>query len=215
MSVAKSDVTYGAEAGQSISGVVTGQRNDGAPEGTVNVTYGPSATPLCSATLVPGTGDTSTYKCALSSNTQLAPANYPTVRATFVPAAISSTSPNFAYTTSTSGACTGDSFVVEKDSTMTKISVSPTTVTAGTESSAIFSVSVTTGGGETVPSGETVSVKVGSASCTVTLSSGKGTCSITNSALVAGCYSVTASYLGDTYLLNSIGSGPQLTVKKK
>jgi hypothetical protein len=66
-----------------------------------------------------------------------------------------------------------------------------------------------------VPNGESVTVKVGSASCVVTLSAGKGTCSIGSSALAAGSYSVSASYAGDTNLSNSSGSGPTLTVKKK
>jgi hypothetical protein len=215
MNIAKGNVTYGAEAIQTINGVVTGQKNDGAPEGSVNVTYGPSATPLCSATLVAGTGDTSTYKCALTSNTQLNAFNYLTVRATFVPATVSSTSANFVYTTSMSGAFSGDNFLVKKDSTTTKVTVSPNSVTSGAESSAVFSVSVKTGNGETVPNGEIVTVKVGSTSCMVTLSAGAGTCFIANSALGVGTYSVSATYSGDTNLSNSSGSGPQLTVKRK
>jgi hypothetical protein len=215
MNIAKGNVTYGAEAVQTINGVVTGQKNDGAPVGSVNVTYGTNSTPLCSATLVPGTGDTSTYKCALSPNTQLAAANYLSVRATFVPGSVSSTSPNFAYTTSMSGPFSGDNFLVKKDSTTTKVSVSPSSVSVGAESSATFSVVVTTASGESVPNNETVSVKVGTASCVVTLTAGKGTCTIANSALGAGSYSVSASYAGDTNLSSSSGSGPQFTVKKK
>jgi hypothetical protein len=214
MNIVKGNVIYGAEAVQTVNGVVTGQKSDGAPVGSVNVTYGTSATPLCSAVLVPGTGDTSTYKCALSSNTQLAAANYLTVRATFVPASVSSTSPNYAYTTSMSGPFSGDNFLVKKDSTTTKVSLSPSSVILGSESSAVFSVSVSTGNGEVVPNAETVSVKVGSASCVVTLSAGKGTCFIGNSVLSAGSYSVSASYAGDINLSNSSGSGPTLTVKK-
>jgi hypothetical protein len=215
MNIAKGNVTYGAEAVQTINGVVTGQKNDGAPVGSVNVTYGASATPLCSATLVSGTGDTSTYKCALFSNTQLAVANYLSVRATFVPGSVSSTSPNFAYTTSMSRPFAGDNFLVKKDSTTTKVSVSPTSVTVGAESSAIFSVVVTTASGEAVPTNETVSVKVGTTSCLVTLTAGKGACSLTNSALGVGSNSVSASYAGDPNLSSSSGSGPQFTVKKK
>jgi hypothetical protein len=213
MNIAKGNVIYGAEAVQTINGVVTGVKGDGAPEGSVNVTYGASATSLCSATLVPGTGDSSTYKCALTSNTQLGATNYLTVRATFVPAMVSSTSPNFAYTTSKSGAFSGDNFLVKKDSTTTKVTVSPNSVTSGSESSAIFSVSVKSGNTVPVPTGETVTVKVGSTSCQVSLSAGLGTCWIGNSALGVGSYWVTATYAGDTNLSGSSGSA-SFTVKR-
>jgi hypothetical protein len=215
MDIAKGNVTYGAEVVQTINGLVTGVKGDGAPLGTVNVTYAPSATPLCSATLVPGSANTSTYKCALLSNTQLSAANYLTVRATFVPAATSSTSSNFSYTTSMSGPFSGDNFLVKKDATTLKVSLSPSSVTLGAESLVTFSVSLTTGNGEIVPNGESVTVKVGSTSCVVTLSAGKGTCFLANSALGAGSYSVSASYAGDINLSSSSASGPQLTVKKK
>jgi hypothetical protein len=215
MNIAKGNVTYGAETVQTINGLVTGVKGDGAPLGTVNVTYGPSATPLCSATLVPGSANTSTYKCALLSNTQLSAANYLTVRATFVPAATSSTSSNFSYTTSMSGPFSGDNFLVKKDATTLKVSLSPASVTLGAESLATFSVSLTTGNGEIVPNGESVIVKVGSTSCVVTLSAGKGTCFLANSALGTGSYSVSASYADDTNLSSSSASGPQLTVKKR
>ena len=61
-------------------------------------------------------------------------------------------------------------------------------------------MTVTTHYGETVPSAEKVTVKVGTATCTVTLSAGKGTCTISNSALGAGTDAVSASYGGDTNL---------------
>jgi len=66
----------------------------------------------------------------LTSNTQLNAFNYLTVRATFVPATVSSTSANFVYTTSMSGAFSGDNFLVKKDSTTTKVTVSPNSVTS-------------------------------------------------------------------------------------
>jgi hypothetical protein len=137
------------------------------------------------------------------------------VRATFVPAATSSTSSNFSYTTSMSGPFSGDNFLVKKDATTLKVSLSPSSVTLGAESLVTFSVSLTTGNGEIVPNGESVTVKVGSTSCVVTLSAGKGTCFLANSALGAGSYSVSASYAGDINLSSSSASGPQLTVKKK
>ena len=51
-------------------------------------------------------------------------------------------------------------------------------------------MTVTTHYGETVPSAEKVTVKVGTATCTVTLSAGKGTCTIAKSALGVGTYAV-------------------------
>ena len=61
--------------------------------------------------------------------------------------------------------------------------------------------------------GETVTVKVGSTSCQVSLSAGLGTCWIGNSALGVGSYWVTATYAGDTNLSGSSGSA-SFTVKR-
>jgi uncharacterized repeat protein (TIGR01451 family) len=215
MNIAKGNVTYGAETVQTINGVVTGVKGDGAPEGTVNITYGASSAPLCSATLVPGTANTSTYKCALGSNTQLAAANYLTVRAAFVPAGVSSTNGAFSYTKSSSGAFAGDNFLVKKDSSTVKVSLSPASVTVGSESTVVFSVTVSTANSEPVPNTETVTVHVGSVSCVVTLVAGKGTCTIANNALVAGTYSVSATYASDANLGSSSATATtKLTVKK-
>jgi len=80
-------------------------------------------------------------------------------------------------------------------------------------STAVSTVTVTAHDGEAVPRGETVTVTVGSASCTVTLNAGKGTCEITKSALKAGSYSVTATYGGDVNLNGSSATGAaKLTV---
>jgi hypothetical protein len=78
----------------------------------------------------------------------------------------------------------------------------------------VFSVTVTTGDGEAVPNGETVTVHAGSVTCTVTLHAGTGTCTIVNSALlVGGPYAVTVSYSGDSDLASSSGtSSTGLTV---
>ena len=69
-------------------------------------------------------------------------------------------------------------FSVAKDTTTTTVSETPSSVVYGDESASIFSVTVTTHYGETVPSAEKVTVKVGTATCSVTLSAGKGTCTI-------------------------------------
>ena len=56
------------------------------------------------------------------------------------------------------------------------MSETPSSVVYGDESASIFSVTVTAHYGEAVPSAEKVTVKVGTATCSVTLSAGKGTC---------------------------------------
>jgi hypothetical protein len=104
---------------------------------------------------------------------------------------------------------------VTKDSTTTKVSESPTSVTYGDESASVFTVTVTTHYGEAVPNGEKVTVKVGTVTCTVTLSAGKGTCKIANSALGVGSYPVSAIYGGDANLSgSSASSATALTVTK-
>jgi hypothetical protein len=103
---------------------------------------------------------------------------------------------------------------VTNDTTTTKVSESPTNVTHGDESAAVFTVTVTTHNGEAVPNGNVVTVKVSTATCTVTLNAGTGTCTIANSALPIGSYSVSATYAGSANLGRSSGtSATRLTVK--
>jgi len=104
---------------------------------------------------------------------------------------------------------------VPKDTTTTTVSVSPTSVTVGNESAAVFTVSVKTHYGEAVPNSEKVTVAVGSTTCTVLLNAGGGTCTIAKSALSTGTYTVTASYGGDANLTGSTGiASSKLTVTK-
>ena len=112
--------------------------------------------------------------------------------------------------TCSGGAATDYSFsyvaanaTVTKDSTTAKVSLSPTTVTYGNESQSVFTVTVTTAHGERLPTTDSATVKVGSASCIASLApSGSGTCTIPNTALAANptAYTVTASYPGDSDL---------------
>ena len=102
---------------------------------------------------------------------------------------------------------------VNKDVTLTAVSESPTSVTVGDESAAVFSVVVTSHFGEVAPNAETVTVHVGPAACTASLAGGKGSCSVGNSALPVGTYSVSANYGGDANLSGSSGSSTsKLTV---
>ncbi len=96
-----------------------------------------------------------------------------------------------------------------KDTTSTSLSVNHASEVYGHEGLATFTVGVQTGQGETVPSGEMVTVAVGSAHCLVTLATvtggGRGLCQLADTAVPAGSYTASASYPGDATLA---GSGP-------
>jgi hypothetical protein len=201
LTVAHPSVTYGSPTTEAFSGRVTGQASDGYPEGSVNVTYGPSATLLCNAPLTGGANDSASYTCPASS--LLAAGDYSDVVATYVPSGSSSSNPNYLYLASTSSPA--KSFNVFKDLTSTSVTVAPSLVTFGNESVAVFNVKVTAHNGESVPSGEDVTVVAGFASCVAPLTNGLGHCSIANTALPAGAYLVGANYPGDSNLFGSIG----------
>ncbi len=104
-------------------------------------------------------------------------------------------------------------FNVIGDTTTATVTESPTSVVYGQESASVFSLTVVTGHHEILPSSDSVTVNVGSASCVAMItpggSGGSGTCSIANTALAASTspYTVTATYSGDAQLLAS----PQAT----
>ena len=203
-------VTYGAETAETFTATVTGQSGHGYPEGTVTV-YNAS-TRLCSHVLTEASTESSTATCSPAA-TALPLGLYLGVFATYTPGATSSSNTSYAYTASAS--TLGHLFLVIPDTTTTKVSASPTTVSLVHEQAAVFTVTVTTHNSEAVPNGEKVIVKVGSTTCTATLSSGIGTCTIANSALQAGSYNVSATYGGDLNLVGSIGtSATKLTVEK-
>jgi hypothetical protein len=156
--------------------------------GTVAFTTG--STTWCTATLP----TTSCSPTSVTAGTQAITATY-------------SGNSNFSSVTATT------SMAVVKDTTTTAVSEAPTTVTYGNEAATLFHVTVTTGNGESVPNGETVSVSAG---CTVTLSSGTGSCTIPDTELPAGGPdAVSATYGGDTNLGGSSGNaGTGVTVGK-
>jgi Bacterial Ig-like domain (group 3) len=105
------------------------------------------------------------------------------------------------------------------DSTTTTIKAVNASQPYGKEAATAFTVTVLTGGGEVLPfSGETATVNVGSATCIVALtpggSGGSGSCSIGNTALVAGSYTATGTYGGDSDLSASRSAPIPFTVSQ-
>ncbi len=213
LTISRSLVTYGSEAVETFSGTVTGHTGDGYPEGDVAVSYGSGPTTICTPALTAGTGDTASYSCTLTA-VQLNAASYSQVTAVYQPATPSSSNPDYSYTTSRSSPA--QRFSVARDTTTTAVLVVPSTVAYGSEQAAVFTATVAAHEGEAVPSGEKVTVQVGSTACTVTLTAGSGTCTIGRSALPPGSYSVSATYGGDVNLSGSTGrSARKLTITRR
>jgi hypothetical protein len=210
LSLSKTSLTYGAETSEIFTVTVTGVSGDGYPEGTVTVSN--ASTQLCRGTLVGKSTYSATATCSLSAS-ELSAGSYSNVIATYTPSSTSSSNSKYAYTAATS--TPAKSLSVTKDTTTTKVSESPTIVTSSNESAAVFTVTVTTHDGETVPNGSAATVSVGSASCTVTLNAGTGTCTIAKNPLPTGTYSASATYAGNANLGSSNGTSVnRLTVKK-
>ncbi len=195
VSESPTSVTYGDESASVFSASVTTHYGEAVPYGeTVTVSVG-SAT--CKAVLSSGKGTCTIANSALPVGTYDVSAAYGDANL------------------SNSSGTSSSKLTVGKDASATTVSESPTSVTYGDESASVFSANVTTHYGEAVPDSETVTVSVGSATCTATLKSGKGTCTIANSALAVGSYDVSATYGGDANLSNSSGtSSSKLTVGK-
>jgi hypothetical protein len=190
LSMSKSSVTYGREAPETFSAVVSS--SGGHPTG--NVTISSSAGTLCTVGLSAGKGS-----CNLTA-VQLPAGAYSDVVATYAGSgryAGSSSSP-------------AESFSVTQDMTKTSVSVSPANVTYGDESEAVVTMTVKTHEGEAVPNDETATVRVGSVTCVVTLIGGTGNCEIGAAALAIGSWAVSGTYGGDA---NLIGSSTTCTKK--
>ncbi len=191
VSESPANVTYGHESASLISVAVTTRYGEAVPNGeTVTVHVG---NVTCTAVLKDGRGN-----CRIAT-TALQVGSYP-VLATYGGDA------------NLSGSSVSE-LTVSKDTTRTKVSETPTSVTHGHESASVFSVAVTARYGEAVPNGEKVTVHVGDATCTAVLKGGNGTCTIANNALPVGSYPVQATYGGDANLSSSSGSSAsRLTV---
>ena len=191
VSESPANVTYGHESASLISVAVTTRYGEVVPNGETMTVHVGNVT--CTAVLKGGRGN-----CRIAT-TDLQVGSYP-VLATYGGDA------------NLSGSSVSE-LTVSKDTTRTKVSESPTSVTHGHESASVFSVAVTARYGEAVPNGEKVTVHVGDVTCTAVLKGGNGSCTIANNALPVGSYPVQATYGGDANLSSSSGSSAsRLTV---
>ena len=187
-------VAYGSETSEIFTVTVTGQSGDGYPEGAVAVHD--SSTELCSATLNPGTGDVASVTCALTAS-ELAAGDYDDVFATYSPGSPSSSDPSYTYGTSSSTPVQAFSVI---PATATGLGLSLTSVAYGSETSEIFTVTVTGQSGDGYPEGTVTVYNSSTELCSATLNPGTGdvasvTCALTASELAGGDYSdVFATY---------------------
>jgi hypothetical protein len=188
-------VAYGSETSEIFTVTVTGQSGDGYPEGTVAV-YN-STTELCSATLYPVSSDSASSACALAAS-ELAGGGYNQVFATYNPGTTSSSDPSYTYATSSSTPV--QAFSVSSVNTTTGLGLSLTSVAYGSETSEIFTVTVTGQSGDGYPEGTVTVYNSTTKLCSATLNpvssdSASATCSLTAYELAAGAYSnVFATY---------------------
>ena len=138
----------------------------------------------------------------MSSNTELPPfgndelARNFTLRDLYVRASISGSNRG-----STSSP---QSLNISKENGRTSVSESASNAAVGSEGSVLSTAKVPSNYEESVPSGEIVTIHVGSASSNATANgSGLASCSISNSAIAFGNYSVSATYAGDSNINGS------------
>ncbi len=202
-------VTYGSEASDSFTGTVTGQTNDGYPEGTVTIANG--ATTLCTVTLSAGAGDATNFTCT-PTGTEDPAGTYTTILATYTPGTPSSSNANYTYTGSTS--------TIDRSQT---VQTAPLTVTAGS--------GTITYGHSFTPSFTPIGLKGSDAISSVTYTyAGTGSTIYgpsTTQPTAAGTYSVTPSaavfssgsasnyaitYTAGTLTINQLSEGTTITL---
>jgi hypothetical protein len=105
-----------------------------------------------------------------------------------------------------------DGYAVVPDSSTTALTTDVASQNYGEEGATTFTVTVHTGNGELLPTTDSATVDVGSASCVATLTpdagGGSGGCMIGNAALAIGSYTASVTYGGDAEVS---GSGPATT----
>jgi hypothetical protein len=194
LTITGASTVYGHESTAVLSATVTGSGST-LPTGTV--TFKTGSTVLCTtSTFTTVNSHTISASCSIT-NMLLVVGSYP-VTVTY--------SGNSHYSTSSSSPT--QNLVVAKDSSTTTVAESASSGSLGNENSVVFSATVKSGHGEAVPTGEGVTIHVGTASCPATTNAlGVASCSIGASALSAGAgYAVSATYAGDTNISSSTSS---------
>ena len=195
LGLSSASVAYDSETSEIFTVTVTGQSGDGHPEGTVAV-YN-STTKLCSATLIPVGGHSASVTCSLTAH-ELAGGSYSDVFATYSPGTPSSS--NASYTYGTSSSTPVQSFSVGSANTTTGLGLSSASVAYDSETSEIFTVTVTGQSGDGHPEGTVAVYNSTTKLCGATLipiggHSASATCSLTAHELAGGSYSdVFATY---------------------
>jgi putative cell wall-binding protein len=188
----------GGETSEVFTATVTGKSGDGYPKGKVTIQTTTARIVCSTSTRTTGTSDSSTFTCSPAASTL--PIGSYKVTATFAPTATHSSSTSaLAYATSTS---TKQSFsVVTGVATTSSLSLNFGNRRAGSETSEVFTVTVTGKSGDGYPKG-TVKVKTsgGTLLCTRTTPASHTTdaatysCSPKASALAAGTYTIVAVF---------------------
>ena len=187
-------VPYSSEASEIFTISVTGQIGDGYPEGTVAV-YDSTAQ-LCSATLTYVNNYVASATCSLTAY-ELTAGAYDDVFATYTPGIPSS---NLGYTYTTSTSYPVQAFSVGAVTTTTGLGLSLTSVPYSSETSEIFTVSVTGLSGDGYPEGTVEVYNSTTELCIATLAyvstySSSASCSLTATRLAPAAYTdVFATY---------------------
>ena len=195
LSLSSSTVTYGNEEAVTYTAAVSPQFAGSTPRGTVTVTSG--ATTLCTFTL-----PTATPACTTSTGTVLDASGTP-----YALAATYGGDANF-----TGSADSSQSLTVNQASTAAALTVTPTSVNFGSESTVAFKVIVTPQYPGSVATGIVTVSTPATTLCTITLPT--TTCSTTDQALAPSgtAYTVTATYPGDTNFTGFTSNPGSLTV---
>ncbi|MGH9016712.1 MAG: hypothetical protein ACRDY1_03095, partial [Acidimicrobiales bacterium] len=201
-------VAYGSEGAAYFVATVTEQDGAAPPTGSVAVEDAATATAVCTATLAPNPGDSSTAICSPGDVEFPSGTAFASITATYEGDG----------NDAGSASSTPLALRVSSDSTATALTQSDATVALGSEGADAFATTVTSASGDAAPTG---AVTVGDAAtgavvCSATLVPGEGnsatgTCSPGASQFPTGTAltSVTATYSGDADNDASVSSPPQ------